>query len=160
MRVGITGHRELPPDTARQVRSQLAAAVGEYAGPAGELVAVSCLADGPDSWFAECVLARGGSLEAVLPADDYRTALPEGHRPDLDALLDQASQVHRTGLALSDSHAFMTAGELMLDQAESLLAVWDGQPARGPGGTADVVAAARERGMPVRVIWSESACRG
>jgi len=31
--------------------------------------------------------------------------------------------------------------------------VWDGKPARAYGGTADVVAYAREQGTPVRVIW-------
>jgi hypothetical protein len=40
------------------------------------------------------------------------------------------------------------------------LAVWDGKPARADGGTADVVADARERGTPVRVIWPNGAQRG
>jgi hypothetical protein len=30
--------------------------------------------------------------------------------------------------------------------------LWDGQPARGHGGTADVVAYAREGGVPVKVV--------
>jgi len=37
--------------------------------------------------------------------------------------------------------------------------VWDGQPARAYGGTADVVAYAREHGTPVRVIWPPGAER-
>jgi hypothetical protein len=47
----------------------------------------------------------------------------------------------------------------MLDHADLLWAVWDGQPARGYGGTADVVAAARAKGLPVRVIWPHGAHR-
>ena len=47
----------------------------------------------------------------------------------------------------------------MLDQAERTFAVWDGKPARGYGGTADVVAEARDRGTPVTVIWPEGATR-
>jgi hypothetical protein len=47
----------------------------------------------------------------------------------------------------------------MIDQAVELYAVRDGQPARGYGGTADVVAYARERGTPVRVIWPHGAER-
>jgi len=43
----------------------------------------------------------------------------------------------------------MAASRLMVDAADELFAVWDGQPARGHGGTADVVAYARERGKPV-----------
>ncbi|MER5913805.1 hypothetical protein ABT124_25810, partial [Streptomyces sp. NPDC001982] len=51
-------------------------------------------------------------------------------------------------------------GELLVDQADELLAVWDGQPARGFGGTADVVAYAHRQGVPVRIIWPEGATRG
>ena len=47
----------------------------------------------------------------------------------------------------------------MLDDADVLFAVWDGQPARGYGGTADVVAEARRRKVPVRVIWPDGAQR-
>lgn len=35
-----------------------------------------------------------------------------------------------------------------------LLALWDGAPARGPGGTAAIVAYARERGLPV--YWARA----
>lgn len=47
----------------------------------------------------------------------------------------------------------MTAGKLMVDQADELYALWDGKPARSYGGTADVMACAREHGAAVRVIW-------
>jgi hypothetical protein len=53
----------------------------------------------------------------------------------------------------------MAASERMLDLADQLVAVWDGLPARGYGGTADVVAAARRRGMPVVVVWPPGARR-
>ncbi|NUP64306.1 MAG: hypothetical protein HOW71_19265 [Nonomuraea sp.] len=53
----------------------------------------------------------------------------------------------------------MTASARMLDDAEVLFAIWDGQPARGYGGTADVVAEARRREVPVRVIWPDEARR-
>jgi hypothetical protein len=47
----------------------------------------------------------------------------------------------------------------MLADADELLAVWDGQPARGYGGTADVVEAARYKGIPVTVVWPAGAKR-
>jgi hypothetical protein len=53
----------------------------------------------------------------------------------------------------------MAASKLMVDEADELYAVWDGQPARSYGGTADVVAYAREHGIPVRVIWPAGAQR-
>ena len=40
-----------------------------------------------------------------------------------------------------------------------MFAVWDGQPARGYGGTADVVNEAHRRGLPVTIIWPDGANR-
>ena len=37
----------------------------------------------------------------------------------------------------------------MVDRCDVLIAVWDGEPARGPGGTAEIVAYALERGRPI-----------
>ncbi len=53
----------------------------------------------------------------------------------------------------------MEASNAMLDRADRLFAVWDGKPARGYGGTADVVSEARKRGLPVTIIWPEGATR-
>ena len=53
----------------------------------------------------------------------------------------------------------MAASELMISMVSELLAVWDQQPARGYGGTADVVTRARGRGLRVRVIWPDGAAR-
>ncbi|TLS43371.1 hypothetical protein FE633_25825 [Streptomyces montanus] len=154
MRVGITGHRGLPEAIALPVREQLATHIEGYAVAShGDLVVVTCLADGPDTWCAYEALAHAGSIEAVIPAEDYRSVLPTRHHADFDHLLSHASTVRRTGLATSDGHAFMVAGELMLDDIDALLAVWDGLPAHGYGGTADVVAEAGKRGIPVNRVW-------
>lgn len=53
----------------------------------------------------------------------------------------------------------MAASVEMLKHADLLFAVWDGLPARGFGGTADVVAHARKAGVPVIVIWPNGAHR-
>jgi hypothetical protein len=53
----------------------------------------------------------------------------------------------------------MAASRAMLDKADRLFAVWDGEPARAYGGTADVVTEARQRGIPVTVIWPKGASR-
>lgn len=157
MRVGITGHRGLGADVEGRVRSMLDEAVS--ACDAAELVGVSCIADGPDVWFAEAVVQHGGRLEVVIPAAGYREALPEWHRATYDALLGQASEVHETGMDESTSEAHMAGSEILVGLSDTLLAVWDGKPARGFGGTADVVAYAERNGTPVRVLWPEGASR-
>jgi hypothetical protein len=53
----------------------------------------------------------------------------------------------------------MVASKIMIDGADELYAIWDDQPARGYGGTADVVAYAREHGVPVWVFWPDGAQR-
>ncbi|MFI7403438.1 hypothetical protein ACIBW9_23700 [Streptomyces sp. NPDC049541] len=157
MRVGITGHRGLSPEVEQRVRTLLGDAVGGY--DAAELVGVSCIADGPDAWFAEAVLSSGGRLEVVVPATEYRDSLPEWHHSTYDALKSRASDVHETGMTASDSEAHMTGSEILVGLADELVAVWDGKPAWGYGGTANVVAYAERSGVPVRVLWPEGASR-
>jgi hypothetical protein len=47
----------------------------------------------------------------------------------------------------------------MLDDVDQLIAVWDGGPARGLGGTAEIVQLARRHGLTVHVLWPEGARR-
>lgn len=157
MRVGITGHRGLPGESAELVRSAVREIIGRYT--AADLVGVSCIADGPDTWFAQAVLSHRGRLEVVVPARDYRASLPDWHHATYDALLTQASDVHDTGLNESNSQAHMTGSEILVGLVDEVIAVWDGQPARGYGGTADVVSYAASQGVPVRVVWPEGASR-
>lgn len=157
MRVGITGHRGLNAEVEERVRTMLGEAVRGY--DVAELLAVSCIADGPDAWFAEAVLERGGRLEVVIPATEYRESLPEWHHDTYDTLMARAADVHETGMTESTSEAHQAGSEILVGLVDELLAVWDGKPARGYGGTADVVAYAERNGVPVRVLWPEGAAR-
>jgi hypothetical protein len=157
MRIAITGHRGLPPSTERLVdraiRDQLAACAGS------DLVGVSNLADGADQLFAQAVLDAGGRLEVIVPAAQYRDRLPASAHAGYDSLLSKASRVDRLNRVESTEQAHMEASSAMLARADRLFAVWDGQPAGGYGGTADVVAEARRQGIPVTIIWPEGASR-
>jgi hypothetical protein len=105
------------------------------------------------------VLDLGGSLHVYVPAAKYREGLPDGHHAVYDSLIAQADEVTHLDHVESDSDAHMDASLRMIGEADALVAVWDGKPARGYGGTADVVEAARERGLPVTVIWPDGAER-
>ncbi|MBX6765879.1 MAG: hypothetical protein IRY90_01750 [Actinomadura rubrobrunea] len=156
-RIAISGHRGLPPETERLVDRALRAAIADRHGP---FVGLSCLADGADQIFARAVHDHGYALEVIVPAEKYRDGLPEEAHAEYDRLLAAAATVHRLPYVESDSEAHMAASAFMLDRADELWAVWDGKPARGYGGTADVVAYAREHGIPVRVFWPDGARRG
>jgi hypothetical protein len=128
--------------------------------PAGTaLVGLSCLADGADQIFAAAVLTHGGALEVVVPAEDYRAVLPDSVKAPYDKLMGRASAVYRCAHRESTAEAHMDASRFMVNHADLLLAVWDGEPARSYGGTADVVAYAQETGIPVSVVWPEGAFR-
>ncbi|WP_026122358.1 hypothetical protein [Nocardiopsis halotolerans] len=157
-RIGITGHSNLSVDSVTLVRKALEKALAPYAGES--LVGVSCLARGADQLFAEAVIEAGGEVEVVLPSADYREAkVKPGDLDRFDDLLVRSSLVRYMPHRRADRAAYEDANEAVLDGVDLLFAVWDGQPSGGRGGTGDAVEAARERGLPVEVIWPEGARR-
>jgi hypothetical protein len=157
-RIGGTGHQGLPPETVRLVDH----ALREYlAGQeARDLLGVTMLGPGADQLFAEAVLDVGGLLHVVIPAVKYRDGFEDQDaKRRYDALLDKATYSERLEHVESTEEAHMAGGRAVVDAADVVVAIWDGQPARGLGGTADVVAYARKRGVPVEVIWPAGAAR-
>ena len=61
--------------------------------------------------------------------------------------------------AKSNRDAYLAASEHVLATVDRMVAVWDGQPSDGRGGTGDIVATARERGLPITVIWPHGSNR-
>jgi hypothetical protein len=53
------------------------------------------------------------------------------------------------------NQAYLAGGELVLRNCDVLIALWDGQPSRGVGGTGDIVDRARDFGLPI--IWIKTA---
>lgn len=155
-RIAISGHRGLPAATSALVDKAIRAALAEHAP---DMTGVSCLADGADQIFACAVTDLGGTLEVIIPAAEYRAGLPEPAHAGYDQLLAKAAAVRRLPSTESTSESHMAASKLMIDTADELYAVWDGKPARGYGGTADVVAYARQHHTPVHVIWPPGAQR-
>ncbi|MDA2808041.1 hypothetical protein [Nocardiopsis suaedae] len=158
-RIGITGHSNLSADSAPLVRTALAGIIAPYRD--GGLVGLSCLARGADQIFAEAVLEAGGSLEVVLPSVDYREAKVGPRNLDqFDGLLMRAALVRYMPHRTAGERAYADANEAILGSIDRLVAVWDGRPSGGKGGTGDAVEAARGRGVPVDVVWPEGARRG
>ncbi|MGH3828953.1 MAG: hypothetical protein ACRDRS_00655 [Pseudonocardiaceae bacterium] len=154
--IGITGHRGLPAHSTQLIDTSLRATLAEYGA---NVIGVTALADGADQLFARAVLDQGGQIEVIVPAAHYRDGLPSESHAEYDDLIGQAMTVHRLNSTESTPEAYMAASELMIAMVSELLAVWDQQPARGYGGTADVVTRARDRGRRVRVIWPDGAAR-
>ena len=71
----------------------------------------------------------------------------------------QAGEVIELPFGAPSEEAYRAAGRVV-GLAEVLLAVWDGTPSQGVGGTAYVVASAGERGVPTTVVWPRGSRRG
>ncbi|MEB3372147.1 hypothetical protein [Saccharopolyspora mangrovi] len=158
MRIGITGHCNLTAASMHLVQRALADELEALRG--AEVTGVSCLAKGADQIFASAVLEIGGALEVVLPAADYRERKVEpDNAAGFDELIGKAATVRTMPFAASSRTAYMAASEFLLDSVEAVIAVWDGRPSGGHGGTGAVVEAAHRRGVPVTVLWPEGAER-
>lgn len=138
MRIGITGHQHLADGSAwAWVQREL---VTILRGTAGPLVGISSLAIGADQIFADLVLQQGGALEVVIPFPGYAQQFTEGRdAQEYERLLQSASGVETLQRDGSDEEAYMEAGIRVVNSSDMLVAVWDGQPSLGLGGTADVV---------------------
>ncbi|MFG2952157.1 hypothetical protein ACGF5O_00315 [Streptomyces sp. NPDC048291] len=150
-RVGVTGHRAIPPSVLPLVRSALRR---RFSRSDVAWEALSCLAAGADQLFADIALAHGVPVTAVIPGMDYEAHLgDEATRTAYRRLLRSCTA--RVDLPVQPTHeqAYFAAGCWVVDHSDHLIAVWDGRPARGLGGTGDVVAYARRKGVPVTVLW-------
>ncbi|MCX5197616.1 hypothetical protein OOK31_27610 [Streptomyces sp. NBC_00249] len=156
-RIGVTGHRAIPGEVLGHVREALHSVLGGHQGP---LEAFSSLADGADQLFADIALEHGADLTVVIPSGDYEDTFED---PDALAgyrrLRRRAAQEVLMAFDRSTDEAYYAAGTYIADSCDRLVAVWDGLPARGHGGTAEIVAYARALGKPVTVIWREGVTR-
>ncbi|MFF4051958.1 hypothetical protein ACFYZ5_35480 [Streptomyces chartreusis] len=158
--LAVTGHMDLTKDSVPLVRESLRETLKPYAAKGG-LVGVSCIAKGSDSIFAEVVLELRGSLVAVIPSKDYRqNKVKPDHAATFDRLIDAADEVIVLDNETANRAAYEDANRTILQRAERLVAVWNGEPPSGKGGgTADTVLEAREVGLPVHVVWPQGAAR-
>jgi len=184
--VGVTGHRAdvLPRDSSdglrvriRDVLEQIERSGAALRKANSHLFApepttrrfVSPIADGADQIAAETALELGWELQAVLPFDRkrYRASLAsDAARARFDALIRQASCVlELPGDSARELDAYVMTGRATVAHCDILIAIWDGLPPRGRGGTGEVALLAITRGTAVihlppdpkssaRLLWS------
>jgi hypothetical protein len=130
---------------------------------------VSPIADGADQIAAEVALDLGWELQVVLPfgRKRYRASLANhGARERFDALMERAACVlELPGDARRELDAYVMTGRATVAHCDILIAIWDGLPPRGRGGTGEVAMLAITRGTAVihlppdpksapRLLWS------
>lgn len=157
--LAITGHRRLPTPSA--IAHSICRSLTDL--PTTQLTLLSPLAEGADRIAAHEILRLpNGILHAILPLpiDDYETDFPTPEsRAEFRQLLAAATDIKILPPQPTRAEAYLAVGCHVVDSCDILLAVWDGKPARGLGGTAEVVTYAREQGKPLILIDSNDPSR-
>ncbi|WP_294171865.1 DUF4231 domain-containing protein [uncultured Sphingomonas sp.] len=112
---------------------------------------VSPLAGGADQMAALLAVEQGWELQAVLPlpSDDCARLEPEAADRLQQLLARSRCVLELPGDPASPIDAYVMAGRATVAHCDLLIAVWDGLPARGRGGTAETVELALTRGTPI-----------
>jgi hypothetical protein len=141
MKIGITGHQKIAnPDNWPWVAKELKNTLNKFNPP---IIGLSCLALGADQLFARTVLDTGGQFIAILPFPGYENVFHGEAQYEYLSLLSKAtSTICLERSDETDEEAYLLAGKVILEQSDVLVAIWDGMPAEGLGGTGDVVSAA------------------
>jgi hypothetical protein len=165
--LGATGHQTIPPGAREFVVDAVRDILRRAESP---LLAVTSLAAGADQLVATELLRAGGHLHVIVPSGHYeRTFTTQVDLASFRSLLEAADAVTRLDYAEPSEEAFLyaepseeaflAAGKRVVDDCEMLIAIWDGKPARGLGGTADVVRYAQDTGKAVSIVWPDGAGR-
>ncbi len=170
IQIGVTGHRlnRLSPDVAgslpgqcEKVLQSISAIASRLHNPlvhspqAPLLRILSPLAEGGDRIVAHAGLAFGADLQCPFPfhIEEYcRDFSSEASRAEFLELVAKASVVFQAeGERELDALAYERIGRMVLEHSDFLIAIWDGEPAAGKGGTTQIVEEALEQNIPV--VW-------
>ena len=163
-RIGVTGHRDLAdPDALRAPIREAVRRLKEIVPVSPEdvvPVVISALAEGADRLVAEVVLRaqEDARLQVALPlpAEDYiEDFKTEDSKREFCGLLDQASDIWQAPDAPTRDEAYERAGRYVVDRSDAVIALWDGEPPRGQGGTAEIVGYAEEQGLPLAWVHTK-----
>lgn len=117
--------------------------------PAG-VVALSGLALGADTLFAEAALALGIPLETCIANSAAIEKYAPGPEREQHVRLRARSQsVTELPYTERSAESYLALGRWLIDSADLLIAAWNGEAPAKPGGTGDVVTMALSAGRPV-----------
>ncbi len=152
--LGFAGHRNVPDKAALAlaVRRELLH-IRETYGP--KLIGISSAAAGADLIFLKtCVDLRLPTI-VILPFPEERFS------DDFEEHEEWALAEKLIGVALakyvlpgenSSPQAYQIVSRELLGLADAFLFTWDGEAARGGGGTGETVGEAADTGLPSRII--------
>ena len=148
--VAVTGHRDILPDDISLLSTVVSKVLAGISAdhPNTPCLLITGLAEGADRIVARCALKTGWRIGAVLPLarDEYEADFEsEQSITEFRELLGLSVWVRAPDSgAVERPDCYRALGDWLARQAQVLIAMWDGGPGNGPGGTADVVTRFRE----------------
>lgn len=109
------------------------------------------LATGSDQLAAQSARANGFHLRALLPfkVSDYLKDFRGAELEEFNEYLADADNVMCLPGDRTAHDAYVLVGKAVIAVSDVIVAIWDGEPGNGPGGTAHVVELALREGVPV-----------
>ena len=156
--VGFAGHRTVA-DPAAAIAAISAELKTIQATVSGELVGIASAAAGADLLFLDACREAGLKTVVLLPflrerfEKDFEDTAEWEHAC---RCMDAAWWCEVSPGGEDEPAAYHVVARESLEISDRMLFLWNGQPARGLGGTAETVAEARLRGIPSRVIDATS----
>lgn len=144
--IGVTGHQKRDGLDWSWTRASISSVLHDEMPVTG---ALTSLAVGTDQIFAEEALACAIRLKVIIPFADYDRCFTEQDLANYRRLLARAYKSVVIDPMTSDQQAFLAAGMQIANESDLIVAVWDGKPAVGLGGTADIVKHALAAGRQV-----------
>lgn len=139
MILGITGHQKLENFDKNWIIKEIRSFVLKHSIDKG----ISCLAIGADQLFCEELINNKIDYDAIIPCENYLSTFKK--KEDIlkfTSLLDLSKNVLTLNFEEPSEEAFYAAGKKILEYSTTIIAIWDGKPAKGLGGTGDIVKAA------------------
>jgi len=138
MRIGITGHQNLSVSVIAWIKQEILIEIKQL----NIDDAYSCLAIGADQIFAEIILENKIPLIAIIPCVHYETTFDSKGLISYNKLLKQSKSIIQLNFQKPSEEAFFEAGKTVISNSDILFAIWNSLPAKGLGGTADIVSIA------------------
>lgn len=158
IKIAVCGHRHLTHLERLEMGIQEACKKIQAVYGNASYQVFSCLAEGADQLLVDRLIeSLGAVLIAVLPLpedeyfEDFKT--PESLLA-FKRLKLQADRIISQQHTLERPLAYQKANHILLENCDLLVAIWDGKPARGIGGTAETVNVAGRIGLPV--LWIQA----
>jgi len=150
--VGFTGHRQLtePEEISRAISAEIENIRRQVKG---KLAALSSIARGGDTLFAQIAIQKEIPWFVLLPFEhsEFKKDFNEIEWAVAEECLLRAVKEEVLLTQAVSTDAYSAVGRKTVDQANVVLAVWDGAPAQGQGGTAEIVEYVRRCKKPL--IW-------